>query len=609
MVQFQTSISAACWCDPGADYEFRPALVEGVTRSPGSDQTAWFDELLEGGLQVPADSASPPLTMLLTGLPGTGKSTLALELAYRMARGWGWNSLYISTEGYETAIVNHAESLGWQRAIFDTPPEIDSERRDHGSVVVKSVRRKEDLDVWMEQIGDQRGVRGALYSVASALGYPAERYAAFEAETSGFQMIVFDNLNTFPAEKERWFSALSKLDNGTSLVLTILDSPPTGGQADFWEYTSDNVLRLERDYSSRYMIRTIEIVKARYQKHAYGKHQLKILSRFQPPVPQDRSLRLRDHPYREEGGIFVFPSMHFMLSRHNRMMPTQAPVRIPTPLEEINAMLDGHDPNATGFVAGQCVALRGRHGTHKSRLAHAIIVSRLIENKASRALIISLRDSEASTVAQLNSMMLTENDTKRDQFQRVLDTGRLEVAFFPPGFITPEEFFHRLQMSIARLRTMAPVATGATGPPEILLIVNSLDLLESHFPLCAQHPIFVPAVIEFLGFEGVTSFFIATDSEHDYGLQSMADPILEFKYVTMPMEDYARRLAGKLNMQMDQAVSLRGERQLVELEVKRFAGGTSAGKRCYLDLVKASDKDALRFIPREGLYAFPLLGS
>lgn len=138
----------------------------------------------------------------------------------------------------------------------------------------------------------------------------------------------------------------------------------------------------------------------------------------------------------------------------------------------------------------------------------------------------------------------------------------------------------------------------------MLVIFNSLHLLHSHFPLCAEHKIFIPAVVELLGHEGVTSFFVTatTGTKDEYGLFSLADPILEFRRVTLRREYF---IDNVLPPSVDRrALTDLGERiTIVRMKVARFAGGTSAGAHLYLLLV--SNKDTLRQqLGRAGLFVF-----
>ena len=84
-------------------------------------------------------------------------------------------------------------------------------------------------------------------------------------------------------------------------------------------YACDIVIRLDYTSVRDYYLRTIEIVKARYQGHVLGKHQVKIYERPTLPSESDphRDAKLRRyHPYRQEGGIFIYPSIHYYLSNY-----------------------------------------------------------------------------------------------------------------------------------------------------------------------------------------------------------------------------------------------------------------------------------------------------
>ena len=107
-----------------------------------------------------------------------------------------------------------------------------------------------------------------------------------------------------------------------------------------WEYYSDIVVQLGHEYVHDYYVRTIEVVKARFQPHRWGKHQLKIYAnpkgRNVPSQNDPIAVQLyntamrRAHPYRSTGGVFIFPSIHSYLSvyKHKTAAETESPNRI-----------------------------------------------------------------------------------------------------------------------------------------------------------------------------------------------------------------------------------------------------------------------------------------
>jgi hypothetical protein len=189
--------------------------------------------------------------------------------------------------------------------------------------------------------------------------------------------------------------------------------------------------------------------------------------------------------------------------------------------------------------------------------------------------------------------------------------GRLEITYYPPGFITPEEFFHRLLLSINRLKL-------SSSNPHVTVLFNSLDQLSSRFPLCAEQKIFIPGIIQMLSAEEVTSIFLAAHEEQFdprslgpvakyYGLLSMAELILSLERENVDRVDclpwVANWLGGKVPNERIESV-LPEKFQTVKLEVVRFAGGQPAGATGILELVKPghpfhelSGRSGLIFIP------------
>ena len=58
----------------------------------------------------------------------------------------------------------------------------------------------------------------------------------------------------------------------------------------------------------------------------------------QPANEKDLPLLMRHHPFREEGGIFIYPSMHFVLSRHKYLRPSFDYQAIPTAFDPLTRL-------------------------------------------------------------------------------------------------------------------------------------------------------------------------------------------------------------------------------------------------------------------------------
>jgi hypothetical protein len=389
------------------------------------------------------------------------------------------------------------------------------------------------------------------------------------------------------------------------------------------------------------MLRTIEVVKARFQAHVWGRHQLKIYEPFsghesrRPPAKPDtdRVTRLRRaHPYREEGGIFIFPSIHYILSRYKNESPSQHVGAVKSPVLRLDKFL------GVGFPKGRCTALIGDRGTHKSHLGYLQVLNGILEKNTrksdqhagnARAIVVSLRDDEGST-RQTMAQILTEsfNYGDKDKANRRLRDlerhGLLEITHYPPGFITPEEFFHRLLLSIRRIK-------GGSEKADVSLLFNSLDQLSSRFPLCAAQRIFIPGIIAMLSAEGVTSYFVAADDirggkahkgsqnygDHDYyGLDAMAELILRLRRVRMEREAYYDLLVKARDDDQDNLpdrdaiLSVLPPRiSSVELSVERFAGGQPAGAAGLLELIgQQSTPVPYKIVQKNGLFLIPYAG-
>lgn len=613
--RFRTNTSQAFWCSLSAgEAQFEPAQIS-IDEHEDKGTIAWLDKLLEGGLFLPDDSTKP-LTLLISGPPGSGKTTLALEMCYRLAKNEGGNAqslftLYLSTEQETQLLIDNAKNFGYQGIDeyvrpFEGKPKVEpvaiyGREKMLSSKLVDIVQiALESLNGWLNHLVNEKGmewIKRKLNPNPTIKGAKQVRP----------DIIVVDSLNIIgPDDQEAYFEQfLSAAPPGTRMIIFVLDSDLASNRAhDIWEYVADIVIRLDYTTSNSYYLRTVEVVKARYQSHIWGKHQLKIYKSpqdFEGDGQTRKEKFRRSHPYRKEGGIFIYPSIHYYLSMYKRRGPTQEPNFAETRPDELRSIVKG-------LPEGRCTAFIGSRGGHKSHLGYLHLLHRVIDHQEA-ALVISLRDDEKmtrQTMAQILSQEFPKAAGTLDEFER---SDRLEILYYHPGFITPEEFFHRMFISIHRLKRGR----------NLTVLFNSLDQLTSRFPLCAKQEIFIPGIIESLSGEGATSIFIAVDEPgqpaEQYGLLPMADLILSFYPYRFQFKDYYMHLnesrnleaeSGDFAKQIQQVHQEMGNSSVDEivLQVVRFAGGQRAGSRGILELVSDDSKGSLYKKP--GLHFTPL---
>ena len=664
----KTGISRAYWCklDTAGGACFEEAQYPDEKKP-----IAWFDEMffgVDGGITFPLIEQRPS-TFLLTGPPGSGKSTLALELTYRLANiDFGnneiignkeepWLCLYVSSDMSATQIKEKARSFGWcdiskrfyTRDIEEMEKIEEKFKQDRtGLVIIQGA----------ESLKSSTGMADTVYKVldkglkimellppsiaenakyASQMGKNLLSWREIEdpiTQVFGNVMpdvFVIDSLNTLAlSDKSSYFEQFLNAASGkTRIIVFILDSQKHDVRHEFWEYMCDYVIRLDFETKKDYLLRNIEIVKARYQDHVLGKQQIKIYKNRCDNCEEktndgcnqkvdncnlDAKTMRRFHPYRHEGGIFIFPSIHYYLSKYKRSGPDKPPQFVETRPETLNNIIKHIDEDTKGiFPEGRCSAFVGRRGSHKSHLGYLHLLYRLSKNES--ALVVSLRDDEEMTKRTMHTILKQEfgKDAPEQEIKNYEEQDRLEVLYYPPGFITPEEFFHRMFMSVYRMKEVKD----EKKEKKLTVLFNSLDQLSARFPLCAEQEIFIPGIIASLSGENVTSIFIAVDEagqpEEQYGLIPMADFVLSFRHHRFYLEQYYQNLKNskyeyvkKDHIEKEMSKKDKADKDQVKdttvIQVQRFAGGEMARSAGILELITQKNdpiytKPGLHFIP------------
>jgi KaiC/GvpD/RAD55 family RecA-like ATPase len=593
----KTGIARCYWCN--IDEKSR-AVFEEASISTGDEEkhgVSWLDELLKNGLRPHEDK---PLTLLVTGPTGSGKSTLALELCCRLTGSANCSSLFISTQADTGVIINNAGSFGWKDARKYILP-FDDEKPGFNTAAVRGCER-------MEQWENLQAIVDTAFA-----GLKVQETAPPVLAIDGLDMIK----NHAPGEIQAFLASARKSMRPSKLIIFTLSSNAANEARSTWENICDIVIELDYSHLPGCFSRKLEIVKARFQEHVGGPHLLKIYPKFQFPSQDDpeynKKLR-RAHPYREEGGVFIYPSLHYYLSACKRKPPAPGPRYAATLPEQLNDILTS-PTDEKGLPAGRCTAFIGSRGCNKSHLGYLHLLHRIL-NHQEKALVVSLCDDEEMT-RQTMEEILSQQFVGYDKLLVELENeNKLEILYYPPGYITPEEFIHRMLMSVQRMKA---------DNGKLTVLFNSLDQLGACFPLCAGREIFVPGIVELLSAQRVTSIFVAADEPDQpvkqYGLLSVADLILSFHPADIPLEIYRKALfeaAKKTNreiefVQKEEIIKkeLKDETTKSEiiLKVMRFAGGQRSGASGILELVDKKESLRRSFYSTRGLHFAPLHSS
>jgi len=301
-----------------------------------------LDELLIGG-------TVPGASIMVEGLPGSGKSTMAMQIMYAGIER-GEPGIYVTLDESGERIYRDAQSYGWDFR------KLENENK------LRVIPTSPEGLVGQVQNG------GPLIEAAREIG---ARLVVVDSVT------MLETLTTGPAEFRQFYSGLVRgLEAADLRVLMVRDmEPQTGGiAADFWSrYTPDVLVDLEMEtVHFRLSRRSMEVVKTRGQDHIGGKHAFRIT----------------------DNGMVVFPRI---------MPPPSEEVRYPTPhvpsgIPGLDEMLHG------GFILEQPVLVSGPTGSGKTLLSLYFLAE--CAKRGEPALLFTTEETPAATIAHAASIGL-----------------------------------------------------------------------------------------------------------------------------------------------------------------------------------------------------------
>jgi circadian clock protein KaiC len=373
-----------------------------------------LNDVLGGGL-------TPNRLYLLEGVPGSGKTTLALQFLMDGVRR-GEPVLYVTLSETEEEVREVAASHGWSLegiTIRELVPSEDSLKPDdqytmfHPSEIELSETTKTILaDV--ERIKPVRAVFDSL---------------------SELRLLAGNSLRY-----RRQILALKQFFSGRSCTVMLLDDM-TGNNHDLQvQSIAHGAIRLEQLYPE------------------YGSERRRLI------VLKYRGVRFRGgyHDYIiRRGGIEVFPRL--IASEHRTVVVKE---KMASGIAELDALLGG------GLERGTSTLIVGAAGAGKSSLATQFVATAAARGENAAVFIF---DESMSTLLSRASGLGID-------LQEPLEKGRVSIQQVDPAELSPGEFAHAIRQAVERQHVTIVVIDSLNGylnamPEERFLIIQLHELL------------------------------------------------------------------------------------------------------------------------------------
>ena len=373
-----------------------------------------LDDVLGGGF-------TPHRTYLIEGVPGAGKTTLALQFLLEGAR-CGEQVLYVTLSETEEELRAAAASHGWSLDEITMRELVASET---------SLRADDQYTMFHPSEVE-------LSETTKTLLQDVERIKPTR--------LVFDSLSELrllagsPLRYRRQILALKQFFGGRHCTVLLLDDLTSSDRDLQVQSIAHGVLRLEQsfpEYGSER--RRLIVLKFRGVRYRGGYHDFVI----------------------KRGGLEVFPRL---IAREHRRAALQE--RLPSGLKELDTLLGG------GIERGTSTLIVGGAGTGKSSLAAQFVAAAAARGQHAAFFIF---DESENT-------LLTRSEGLGIDLRRHVDSGQVTIQQVDPAELSPGEFAHVIRQAVDRSLASVVVVDSLNGylnamPEERFLIIQLHELL------------------------------------------------------------------------------------------------------------------------------------
>ena len=522
------------------------------------------------GLSKPGDPRGGVPIVLILGAAGTGKTTLALQIATEIATDHrkakkDQNRCRV----FFYSLEQSRKTLDWAHERFGF--KVDAEFLDLALEKQPKVERgKIHLCHFAPlPIADNDSTHAFEDRFKQLCHMTDEVIKALdERKTAAGPLPVFilDSLNAIATsdlprnDVHRLFALFRSRGIPAIVTAELREGPVGGGSSQMSEdarFLADIVMELTAKESPGSLLRYLQISKSRVRRQALGKHFYRIETvtkkeplRWPMPKPDSRQPPIKipstqaSQAPEPTSGFLLYPSLPSIvhMTRAKESQSKEAYYRLYDEPGEyphsIYKLMQGNN-----VKAGACFSLVGPAGTHKLALGLNLATGYRSKKETGRVgtrklLVISFGSYTAVDLAGVAWFSHRSNWRKLDQPGDPEDPRWAKVSFqlkkgakfddsdgpfpeasqliFRMGHLTPEECFYRIQREI-------------DGGHYSAALVWDTAQISTGFPLLRAEALFLPSLIDLFHQFGLVSVFIGVREEHganremDFGLESAAD--------------------------------------------------------------------------------------
>jgi circadian clock protein KaiC len=354
-----------------------------------------LDDILLGG--IPRGNV-----VIVTGSPGTGKTTLGMEFIYRGAQEFDEPGLIVTFEVSTQKLVRDAAQFGWDLRALEA----------QGRVKIIATTRR----VFQQEVQEPDSL---LLS---------------EAAKIGARRIFIDGLagmarNGNGDARELFHTLVEALHRENVTAIFALDAPADraaiGAMPE--DFIADTIIRLRLEPVRRAVVRSIEVVKSRGQEYLLGAHSFRVVN--------GRGLEV----YRRAQAVQeVTPVQRNM---------TDVSARVPTGIDGLDALLNG------GYFVGSTTLLVGISGVGKTVMGLQFLNEGARRNE--RGLMVTLDEPQDRLIRNAATIGI--------DLRREIDRSMIDVWYQSPQEMVTDRHFAELEDRVQRFTPRRMVIDSLAG--------------------------------------------------------------------------------------------------------------------------------------------------